>query len=455
MKIWAMILAVLAALLGVAALPVTEHAAQAASQVPPSDRPNILFIVTDDQRGGLQVMPRTRQLFQQEGRRFPKGFVTTPLCCPSRTSIMTGLYAHNHGILDNVPDGEQHLRDDTLQAKLSELGYTTAVYGKFLNKWPLKQNPSHFDDFAIMSPSYEDARWNVNGAVGVQPGYTTDLVGDRAVDFIESQPSSGQPWMMYVQPYAPHMPAIAAPEFSGAKVAKWAGNPAVLNKKRSSKPRYVRRATATLREGRAIRKRQFRTLMSVDLMVDRVFQALSSTGQADNTLAVFISDNGYLWGEHGLTRKGVPYTPAVKVPFFIRWPRVIKPSTVDRRLVANIDLMPTVLSALSQPTKHLDGRNLLDGSWDRGRIQLEYWCNVGGCRPWASTRTKSYQYIEYYDDAGAVKFREYYDLQRDRWQLHNLLGDRSRKNDPKLRPLKKRLSADRACRGRLGPTACP
>jgi arylsulfatase A-like enzyme len=456
LKIWALILAVLASLMTVAALPPgPQHAAHAAPQTSPADPPNILFIVTDDQRGGLQVMPRTRQLFQHEGRRFPNGFVTTPLCCPSRTSIMTGLYAHNHGIIDNVPDRDQQLRDDTLQARLSELGYTTAVYGKFLNKWPVAQDPPDFDDFAVMSHAYKNSTWNVNGTVAKQPGYTTNLVGHHAVDFVEAQASSGQPWMMYVHPYAPHLPATPEPEFSRAKVAEWRGNPAVLKKDRSGKPGFVRRATTSFREGRNIRARQFRTLMSVDRMIDSVFQTLEDTGQSENTLAVFISDNGFMWGEHGLVKKGVPYTPAIKVPFFLRWPRAIEPGTVDRRIAANIDLVPTVLSVLSEPLAGLDGRDLLDGSWDRDRIQLEYWCNTSRCRPWASTRTKSYQYVEYYNKSGGVEFRGYYNLKRDPWQLRNLLADRSRKNDPKLRPIKKRLAADRVCSGQTGPTACP
>jgi arylsulfatase A-like enzyme len=421
----------------------------------PEEPPNILFIVTDDQRGGLQVMPRTRQLFQHEGRRFPNGFVTTPLCCPSRTSIMTGLYAHNHGIIDNLPEDELQLRDDTLQARLSELGYTTAAYGKFLNKWPIEQTPPDFDDFAIMSHAYKDSTWNVNGTLGTQSGYTTNLVGERAVGFVESQASSGQPWMMYVHPYAPHLPATPEPEFSKTRIAKWEGNPAVLRKDRSGKPGFVRKAPYDLRKGRDIRTRQFRALMSVDRMIDRVFTTLQNTGQSDNTLAVFISDNGYMWGDFGLLKKGVPYTQAVNVPFFIRWPNAIAPGTVDRRLVANIDLVPTVLSALSQPHAGLDGRDLLDGSWERDRIQLEYWCSAEECRPWASTRTKAHQYVEYYNKAGGVKFREYYDLRKDRWQLHNLLADRNRKNDPKLGPIEEQLAADRVCSGQTGATACP
>ena len=339
-----------------------------------------------------------------------------------------------------------------MQAKLSRLGYKTAIYGKFLNQWPTKANPPDFDDFAIMAPGYQDKRWNVNGEVGVVPGYTTHIVGDRAVDFIEAQRDNEQPWMMFVAPYAPHAPFTPEPAFADAEFSKWMGNPAVWNKDRSGKPWRVRRATGTIATGRSVRTRQYRTLLSVDQMVGRVFDGLRDIGQDDNTLAIYISDNGYMWGEHGLSAKGVPYTQAVKVPMFARWPQSIEPGTVDRRLVANIDLAPTILSLLSQPIEDLDGRNLLDDSWTRDRIHLEYWCNISGCNRWASTRTKSSQYVEYYNKSGDVRFREYYNLGADKWQLHNLLKDGKPRNNPPLRPLHRRLARDRRCEG---TTACP
>ncbi len=162
-----------------------------------------------------------------------------------------------------------------------------------------------------------------------------------------------------------------------------------------------------------------------------------------------------MWGEHGLLQKGFPYTQGVKVPMFARWPRDIRPGSVDRRLVANIDLAPTILRALSVRTRKLDGRDLLNRSWRRDRIHLEYWCNVRVCNRWASTREKSSQYLEYYGTGGQVTYREYYDLKSDKWQLHNLLGDHNRKNDPRLGPLHKRLARDRVCASRVGQKACP
>jgi hypothetical protein len=119
--------------------------------------------------------------------------------------------------------------------------------------------------------------------------------------------------------------------------------------------------------------------------------------------------------------------------------------------VGNIDLAPTVLAAAGLALSGVDGRDLLDPSWDRERILLEHWCNVNSCNRWASARTKAGQYVEYYDEAGRTTFREYYDLRRDPFQLRNLLHDGNRGNNPNRRALSEQLAADRACEG----SSCP
>ena len=420
------------------------------------DGPNVLIIVSDDQRGGMGVMPTTRRLFKRRGRTYPNAFATTPLCCPSRMSIMTGLYAHNHGIKDNNPDESELIRGDTLQSRLGTAGYRTAIYGKYLNQWPVEQNPPHFDDFTILKTgSYSDAWGNDNGDVGIIPGYNTDVLGDRASGFIESMRASERPWLMFVTPYAPHGPFTPEPAYAKAKVGRWKGNPAVRRRDRSTKPRYVRRAAHTLADGREVRRKQLRTLMSVDDLVGRIFSVLRRTGQADDTLAFYLSDNGFLWGEHGLRGKGPPYDQTTKVRMFARWPGRIGGGSEDRRLVGNVDLAPTVLAAAGSPLGGLDGRDLLDSGWRRGRIHLEYWCNMAACRPWAATRTPRAQYTEYYGRRGGVRFREFYRIKRDPWQLVNLLRDGRRRNDPDVPALRRRLARDRVCAGSRGPAACP
>lgn len=442
-------------LAGLALLPmsftaaVVDPAAKPASAQPPDDRPNVLIIMTDDQRDGMAVMPKTRAHFEEAGRRYANGFVTTPQCCPARTSLMTGRYAHNHGLTTNelsanIPS------DEMLQAQLQRAGYRTALFGKYLNALPLASNPPNFDEFAV-SKGYENVRWNVNGFTSELPGYNTDLLADHAVDFIRAGAATGRPWMMMLNPYGPHAPYRPEAKYADAPVPRISASAAAKESDLSDKPGWIKRADDPWDpDGKRIQRQQFRTLLSVDDMVDRVMNELAAAGET-NTIAVFTSDNGYLWGEHGYIGKGVPYTEAVRVPFYIRWPGRLKPGSVDWRIVANIDLAPTILKALELPVGERDGRDLFDATMRRDRLQLEYWCKPRACRRWASTRTKSYQYVEHYDDYGNVTFREYYDLKADPAQLRNLLRDGTSRNNPPIAPLSAQLQADRTCVG----TACP
>lgn len=434
--------------------------APARAEVAP-DRPNVLIILTDDQRGGMSVMPNTRRHFGREGRRYPNAFATTPLCCPARASIMSGRFAHNHGVLHNgvLPSFDD---SDMLQAVLKNQGYHTGIFGKYLNGWSISQAPRNFDEFAIQQQGYRDVRWNVNGTVATLPDYATHVVRDKAVEFIRSRAESPKPWLMYLMAFAPHSPWEPEAKYQDAYVPPARANPAMRESDRSDKPPFVRSSNKTWQShGQVAREGQFRMLMSVDDMVSAVMTELKRTGQED-TIAVFLSDNGRLWGEHGWTKKGVPYTGAVKVPFYVRWPGRIAPGTVDRRLSANIDIAPTVLASLGLPTDTRDGRNLLDPSWSRDRMHLEYWCNLTHCNRWASTRTQTYQFTRYYDDNGKVTFQEYYDLVNDPWQLNNILRDGVRRNNPSratMTAMKKTLWADRRCRGTDSdsdhPPACP
>jgi arylsulfatase A-like enzyme len=203
--------------------------------------------------------------------------------------------------------------------------------------------------------------------------------------------------------------------------------------------------------------------MSVDDLVSKVRTTLRSLDETRNTLIFFISDNGLMWGEHGLLHKGVPYDQAIKVPLLVRWPGHFAADATDSRIVANIDIVPTILEAANatpNPEYPIDGRTLLGASSNRDRLLTEYFPKLGnrGRRPrsWASTRTDAYKYTEYYRrDQTTVKFREFYDLRSDPWELHNLLGDRNPLNDPDVKSLHVQLAHDRRCTGISGSTACP
>jgi arylsulfatase A-like enzyme len=429
-----------------------------------TSRPNVLIIVTDDQRGGLSVMPETRRWMKRGGTRFNNAFVTTPICCPSRSSIFTGRYTHNHHVYGNSGQAINLNQQTTLQYYLKQAGYETAMYGKYLNDWDITQPPPYFDHYSmtIRSHSYRDGVWNVNGQVQTLPDYNVSYISRRAKHFISSA-GTQQPWFLYLATAAPHSPFTPQPKYADAAISRWAGDPAVFERNLSDKPPYVQRSHAGIHYGRRTRKAQFRTLKSVDDLVSNVFTTLRNLGEAKNTLVFFISDNGLMWGEHGLTHKGVPYDQSIRVPFLVRWPGHFLRHAKDSRIVANIDIAPTVLQATGvtpNPAYPIDGRTLLGTDSHRQRLLTEYFIGTefrGSPQGmWASTRTDTYQYTEYYGaDGSTVVFREYYNLRKDPWELHNLLGDATTLNDPNVAALHLQLAQDRVCVGTVGANACP
>jgi arylsulfatase A-like enzyme len=425
-------------------------------------RPNILIIVTDDQRvGTMAVMPSTRRLFEHNGTSFTQTFATTPLCCPSRASIFTGRYAHNHGVRNNR-EGANLDQRSTIQRYLSEAGYRTAIMGKYLNSLPIEMNPPYFDSWATFPSSgstYVGGKWNVDGTVRTIDRYSTDFILDRAQRFLrESESDDSRPWFMYLSPPAPHIPYIPEPDYAVAHVPRWHPDPGVLEEDRSDKPAFVQALNVSLWRMRAVRRQQLRTLMSVDDLVDDLFESLSNLGERRPTLAFFMSDNGYMWGDHGLGgtkfAKRPPYTNSVKIPLIVRWPRHVARGVEDDRLAANIDIAPTIVRAARLTTDGsypMDGRSLLSAR-TRRRLLLEYWIDAGTTPDWAATRTDGYEFVEYYlNDGLTPTFREYYDLGADPWQLSNLFAGVSSIGDPRIATLHRRLAHDRSCSG----PSCP
>jgi arylsulfatase A-like enzyme len=429
-----------------------------------SGRPNILIIVTDDQRGGFKVMPQTRAWLKAGGTNFTDAFVTTPLCCPSRTSIFTGRYTHNHHVYSNDGEGGNLIQESTIQYYLQQAGYETAMYGKYLNGWDVSQPPPYFNHYAMTTSSnvYTDGTWNVDGTVKTIPDYNTTYISNKARHFLNHAGSDHRPWFLYLATAAPHDPFVPQPKYAHIHVRKWQGDPGVFESDRSDKPPYVRREHAGLIYGQGVRRDQYRTLKSVDDLVGKLSDTLRDLGEDNNTLVFFISDNALMWGEHGLVRKGYPYQQNIKVPLAMRWPGHVTAGASDGRLVANIDIAPTILQATgvaSNPAYPMDGRTLFGTSSQRDRLLEEHFNDVNGTTPagiWASIRTDTYDYTEYYaTDGTTVTFREYYNLQTDPWELDNLLGDASTSNDPDVSALSQQLAHDRSCEGTTGGTACP
>ncbi|MFJ9338517.1 sulfatase [Streptomyces sp. NPDC101733] len=445
----------------VAASAATPALAQAATGTGATAgaRPNILLIVTDDQPKHTDwAIPKVIDWLGGQGVTFTHGHSATPLCAPSRSSIFSGRHAHHHGVRNN---GASYSLDQstTVQRHLKQAGYRTGLFGKYLNSWTPADDPQHFEEWALLQPAYNNARWNVNGTVQEIEGYTTNIVKNKTLAFLDKAATDSRPWFAYVTPFASHSPNVPAPKYAQTPVPAWNGRPSVPEADRSDKPAYIRDATATLDDARELRTRQLRSLLSVDDAVQALRDKLAALGQLENTLVIFTGDNGYTWADHGWLKKSVPYSPSHEVPFYLSWPAGgLGGGTTDDRIVANIDIAPTILEAAGIPRPAgQDGHSLL-GTTDRDHLLVQWWKQgTGGEGPktWASYVAKDKQYTEYYDlhtDAtgavsgtGQVAFREYYDLAADPHQLKNLLyqATPAQERDLGIPALAARLAADR------------
>ena len=454
----------LALLLVAGVLAVPQGGVSTPAAAAEDTRPNVLIILTDDQRTDtMHVMPRTMSWFGSGGTAFSNAFATTPLCCPSRANVMTGQYAHNNGV-DNNYEAEDLDEGSTIQRYLWEAGYHTAIAGKYLNAWDLSQDPAYFTRWAIQNHGYTDREYNIDGRKKRVKKYTTDFIRKTALKWLRwFEGEDARPWYMYLTPFAPHHPYTPAKRHRKAKVGSWTPNPAVLETDESDKPPVVQSWDITLAEAKLTRRQQLRSLLAVDELVNRVLTEMNRLGEQD-TIAIYLSDNGFFWGEHGLIDKRWPYMQSARIPMLMRWPGRVGPGATDPRLAGTIDVLPTVLEAAGlepdEETYPVDGRSLLQPG-SRDRMLIEHFVDplIPAIPDWASVVTPQYQYVEYYDETTSetVTFREYYDLVEDPWQLDNLLEDAD-ESDPapgEVVELSVQLRRDRRCQGTSGFEACP
>jgi arylsulfatase A-like enzyme len=427
--------------------------------VAPTGAPNILIVLTDDQRamGSLDVMPYTRNWLEAGGTDFPNAFVTTPLCCPSRAALLTGMYAHNTGITIDHEDPAKlaSIQPLTMESVLQPNGYSTGLFGKYFNGWPNTMNPEFFDKWAVTPHvRFTGADWNIDGVTQTLNTYTTTVVQQQALAFLDWTTQSGQsskPWFLYVAPMAPHMPATPEPRFANAPLPPLHLSPGMKQNNFSRMTPFLKGLHAP--SVFAIQKRRvpmLRSLMSVDQMVNELMLKLQAMGELNNTLVIFASDNGYQWGEHGILGKCDPYLESVKVPLIIRWPGHFKAGAIDNRLVALLDIAPTIFHATGlAPTHPLDGIDLLDPHANRKELLLEYnRLPVGGWPSWDALVSTTFEYVEYGANGG--NFREYYNLRRDPYQLVNLLHDGNRPK-PSTAAMSQRLKGYETCAGATCP----
>jgi len=434
----------------------------------PVTKPNIIFVLTDDlDYASAQKMPNLRSLLVEEGASFDNAFASQSLCCPSRATILTGLYAHNHQVKDNKPPNggfekfrAQGLEEDTIAIRLQEEGYLTSLFGKYLNGYT-EADPSHvppgWDEWhgKLLDLQLYNYWINENGEV-VSYGngtkdYFTDVLSREATDFVRGAAPEEQPFFLYLAPEAPHAPATPAERHRDAFAGEKAPRPPSFNEEDvSDKPSWIsntdRFSDEETSEIDAYYRERLASMLAVDEMVASLVQELNTAGELDNTYILFTSDNGYLQGEHRLNeQKDRPYEESARVPLFVRGPGV-SPGLKVEKLVLNTDLAPTFTELAGVKGGTFDGRSLLPlfrgedpSSW-RSAVLLEGFVGKRD-RAYGAIRTETHKYVEYYKGDKAL-----YNLEADPYELESLHDEED--TDPALlENLKARLDALRSCSG--------
>jgi N-acetylglucosamine-6-sulfatase len=372
------------------------------------------------------------------GVLFRNAFCTTSLCSPSRASILTGQYAHAHGVVDNATEIP---RDRVLFPELlQQTGYRTAFFGKWHMGNESDSPRPGFDHWISFKGqgTYFDPELNVDGARLKARGYTTDLLTEEAVRFIRA--SRGSPFFLYLSHKAPHSfcePAARHREWYGSDPIPYPPSMANTEASYSGKPDWVKRQRKSWHGVDAMYdsavtfdnyyRDYCRTVMSLDDSVGRVMNGLEESGLLNDTLVLYMSDNGLQLGEHGLIDKRTMYEPSIRVPMIAHCPDLFGGRTSVDGMALNIDVAPTFLDAAGlEPAAGMHGESLLRllngaGPW-RNQFLYEYFWQRGFPQTPTVTglRTERYSYMRYH---GVWDVNELYDIQSDPFQMCNLLGD--------------------------------
>jgi arylsulfatase A-like enzyme len=443
--------------------------------VAPAPKPlNIVVIMTDDQDElSAREMPRLQSLIAAQGVTFQNAIATTPLCGPSRATLMTGRYAHSHGVRGNdAPLGGYGLyRDsgqeaDSLPVWLKSAGYRTAYVGKYTNGygpgWTSK--PPGWDDWlALTEPqAYTSFTFNEDGKdfKSAPSDYQTDYLTTRALEYLKrTEEKDDQPFFLMIAPYAPHNVAKYASRHAGMFNSSGAPRPPSFDEADvSDKPKHINRiARFTSAQITAIDneyRNSLRALQAVDEMIEKVVQALDAQGELENTAIVFFSDNGLSTGAHRFTDKLAPYAESLDIPLYIRVPGGPKGVTLPH-LVANLDLPATIADwARIPPPPGLEGRSLTPlfapsppalSAW-RSDLLIEYWDNTNP----ATTLMPTYQGLRVESGVESALYvqhntreEEYYDFKTDPYQMDSAVGA----NPLQVNRFNERMKALAACRG--------
>jgi N-acetylglucosamine-6-sulfatase len=421
------------------------------------DKPrNILFIISDDHRWDwLGFMPEAPDFLEtpnldrlaMEGAHLRNAFVSTSLCSPSRASILTGQYMHHHNVVDNQrpePAGIRYFPE-----YLREAGYETA----FLGKWHMgeerdtaRKGFDHWVSFRGQGEYFDDT-YNINGERRKITGYSTDVLTDLALDWMKQR--GGKPFFCEVSFKAPHFPFEPAPRHRGRydkALVRYPETMANTEENYATQPRWVRErrygihGVDHMETGRFdhdpvpsfedLFRRYSEAVHTIDENVGRLLKHLDDAGLRDSTMVVYMGDNGFALGEHGFYDKRDAFETSMRVPLLLRAPGAVKPGTVLKQMVQNIDIAPTLLDAagvtVPPGAPKMDGRSfwpLAQGRevpW-RDHILYEYYWewNFPATPTIFAIRTERWKYFYTH---GVWDRDGLFDLQNDPLERHNLIG---------------------------------
>ena len=409
---------------------------------------NVVFILSDDHRHDFMGFHPNAPDFLETpnldrmaagGVHVRNAFVTTALCSPSRASILTGQYSYRHGVVDNnrpLAEGTRFFPQDLQQA-----GYETAFFGK----WHMggeSDDPrpgfDHWESFRGQG-TYYDPVLNINGTRGEVEGYTADILTDHALAWLGERQAE-KPFFLYLSHKSVHAEFEPAPRHLGRyddATLRYPPTMANTEENYRGKPHWVRaqrygwHGVEHMYHGTmdfdTFYRRYCETLLGLDDSVGRVLDYLEETGQMENTLVVYMGDNGFSFGEHGLIDKRHAYEESMRVPMLAYAPGFIPAGSAIDQMVLNIDVAPTILDLAGQPTPgHMQGRSflpLLQGGdaagWRTEFVYQYFWeYNFPHTPTVYALRGDRYKYMYYH---GVWDQNELYDLQTDPTEAFNLI----------------------------------
>lgn len=421
-------------------------------------RPNIVFVLVDDLRwddlsitGNTVAKTPHLDRVAREGVLFRNAFATTVICSPSRANILTGLQTRAHGIVDNTDRSAASHKLATFPQALQQAGYETA----FVGKWHMGNDDTRrpgFDHWVCLKGqgSTYDPELNVNGQSLNAKGYVTDILGERAVEFLKSKHT--KPFLLYYSHKAVHPETIQRADGSLSDPTLSNFIPAERHKTLYAGAKIPRRPNALAApEGKPALQRpianlpplgpktgssdevilnRLRMLAAIDESMGELFKVLEATGQLERTLIVVTSDHGYFYGEHGLSvERRLAYEEGIRIPLFFRYPALIKAGSRRNQMALTVDFAPTFMEIAGAPVPSgLHGKSLLPLLRDNGpalreSFLIEHFSESVFPRTtrmgYQAIRTDAWKYIHYVDIPNAD---ELYDLNRDPYELRNLIG---------------------------------